>query len=53
MNVDAGGASSCKAASLVADRARVEASGASSVTVNAKSMDYTDISRSSSFRNRR
>ncbi len=53
LNVDAGGASSCKAASLVADRARVEASGASSVTVNAKSMDYTDISRSSSFRNRR
>ena len=53
LNVDAGGASSCKAASLVADRARVEASGASSVTVNAKSMDYTDISRSSSFINRR
>ena len=53
LNVDAGGASSCKAASLVVDRARVEASGASSVTVNAKSMDYTDISRSSSFRNRR
>ena len=53
LDVDVSGASSCKASSLIATRARVEASGASSVTVNAKDMDLVDVSRASSVRNRR
>ena len=53
LDVYVSGASSCKASSLIAKRARVEASGASSVTVNAKDMNLVDVSRASSVRNRR
>ncbi|HIZ85873.1 MAG TPA: DUF2807 domain-containing protein [Candidatus Coprenecus stercoravium] len=53
LDVDASGASSCNTASLKADRARVEASGASDVIVNAADVEPVNISSASSLSNRR